>query len=182
MIAVNGYPAIPIVTGPKDEAPETGDQTADAVHARSLVTLAVRHFPNGAIRADLERQSGMKPSTFYRAHSYAVENGWLVKRDKLYNFNPTAPWDRTPLETPSTLPPTLTSNLHPYRGVEVDEGKLGTSTGGELEVSWRLKARESGEKADTTASAEMLNESVVPSDEESDLIVDALEQIKQRTA
>jgi len=72
--------------------------------------------------------------------------------------------------------------------VEVDEGKLGTSTEGELEVSWRLKARESSERADTTASAEKLNEikegeySVVPSDEESDLIIGALEQIKQRTA
>src|SRR5215472_12916394 len=133
MIAVNGYPAIPIVTGPKDEAPETGDQTADAVHARSLVTLAVRHFPNGAIRADLERQSGMRPSTFYRAHSYAVENGWLVKRDKLYNFNPTAPWDRTPLETPSTLPPTLTSNLHPYGGWRW----MKVNWEPPLEVNWR---------------------------------------------
>jgi hypothetical protein len=71
----------------------------------------------------------------------------------------------------------LDAAASPHRGVEVDEGKLGTSTGGELEVSWRLKARESSEKADTTASAEKLNESVVPSDEESDLVVDALEQI-----
>jgi hypothetical protein len=70
LIEVDGYAQpIPIVTGPKtdNDIPVKGDDDrADAVHARTLVTVMVQYFPNGAKRADLEKQSGMSTSTFYR--------------------------------------------------------------------------------------------------------------------
>ena len=127
----------------REQPAEIEDHDKTAINARSLVNLVARHFPNGTVRADLERQSGMTASTFYRAHSYAVENKWLTKHGKLYNL----PADNPPSEIPSPLPPTST----PYRELEVLEVQQGTSIGGELEVDWRLKQSASCKNVDTTS-------------------------------
>jgi hypothetical protein len=160
LISVDGYQdQIPIVTGPKadEEVPEKSDEeTADKRNARTLVTLMMMYHSKkeGVTRAELEKSTDMKRSTFYRAHTYAAKNGWLVKRGKLYNLNSDKPWDKPPPETPSASPPVST----PSRGVETIGGKLAPSIGGALEANWRLEPSSSCENADTTASTENSNQ------------------------
>lgn len=139
----DGWQTVLAVKDRVADAPQIEDQDKAAIHAKSLLNLVAQHFPNGAIRADLERQSGMTASTFYRAHSYAVDKGWLSKHGNLYNLAA----DKPPSEIPSPSPPTST----PYRELEVMEVREGTSNGGELEVDWRLKQSKSCKNSDTTS-------------------------------
>jgi rubrerythrin len=48
-------------------------------HARELVEIMLKHFPDGATNADLRKQSQMSKGTFDRAlQCCAVENKWFV--------------------------------------------------------------------------------------------------------
>jgi hypothetical protein len=135
-------------------------------HARQLVRIMAKHFPDGATSSQLQKQSGMTESTFGRARKYAVEDvKWIVgggARGKLYNLNPDGSWQRLP--SPLPLPPPL------KEGVEVMEVSDATS----IEVGWRQVGGEGNtpgcKTGDTTDTAEIIG-NLPPSTDELERIM-----------
>jgi hypothetical protein len=88
--------AVPVVTGPKGgDGQSVAPPASNEVHARKLVEVMLKQFPEVATQTELETASGMKEGTFNRGFKWAREAEWLVGgggRNLRYQLNPNGSW------------------------------------------------------------------------------------------